>query len=199
MSLAFSLAFAPDPAAARSAGETPGQLRAASGYAESQRLPLFPGSQDCPATAARPAAATAAAAAAASATGARCGVPCARRRRAGGMVTAGSLLDLHPSRLPAPSFPRQPRLGRAWGGGDRLRGGAPEWGLRRGKVRVGASGEERTPPSPGTGLRCAAGLSLPGRHRAPAGELEKGLASRGFRDQKGKKFIFPLGGRERFH
>lgn len=62
-------------------------------------------------------------------------------------------------------------------------------------MRVGASGEERTPPNPGTGLRCAAGLSLPGRLRAPAGELEKGLASRGgggaFRDQKGKSSFFP--------
>lgn len=136
-----------------------------------------PGSEGCAATATRPAAATAAAAAAASAAGARCGVPCALRprRRAGWRGNCGlTPLDLHPSCFPVPSFARQPGLGWAWGGGDRVGGGAPGWGLRKGKVRVGAGGEERTPPRPGTGLRRAAGLSLPGGRALLPGSWRRG-------------------------
>lgn len=100
--------------------------------------------------------------------------------RPGGTATAGSLLDFHPSCFPALSFPRQPGFGRAWGGRRDWRGcarvgaaeGKSEGGRRRGRAHT---------PFPGTGLGCAVGLSLPGRQRAPAGELETALASWGFR------------------
>lgn len=68
------------------------------------------------------------------------------------------------------------------GAGETVWRGCTRGALRRGKVRMGAGREERTPSCPGTGLRCAAGLSHPGRQRA-RGELETGLASWGFRDQ----------------
>ena len=54
--------------------------------------------------------------------------------RPGGTATAGSLLDFHPSRFPAPWFPRQPGLGGAWGGGRQ------GW---RGCARVGGCGGEK--------------------------------------------------------
>lgn len=63
-------------------------------------------------------------------------------------------------------------------------------------MRAGAGGEERTPPCPGTGLRCAVGLSPLGRQRAQAGELGDGAGSWGAQtqplgDQRGEKFISP--------
>lgn len=71
--------------------------------------------------------------------------PCALAAGPGGTAIAGSLLDLHPACFPALSSLRQPGLGRAWGGRDRIGGGTPGWGLRRGKVRVGDSGKNAHP------------------------------------------------------
>lgn len=86
----------------------------------------------------------------------------------GGTAIAGSLLDSIPlaSRRPL-------SLGSRGLAGPEA--GETGWeGVRRAvcggeKARVGAGGEERTPPCLGTGLRCAAGLSLHQRQRTPAG------------------------------
>lgn len=130
------------------------------------------GPEGSAATATRPAAAPAAAAATASAAGvpAESRVPRSRAAGPGGTAIAGSLLDSIPlaSRRPL-------SLGSRGLAGPEA--GETGWeGVRRGrgccggeKARVGAGGEERTPPWLGTGLRCAAGLSLHRRQRTPAG------------------------------
>lgn len=151
------------PGQHESAGETPGQRqqRAASGCGFLRRLLLCSWPRGCAATAARSAAATAAAAAAASAAERPLRSPVRPAPAPQGQWHGDcglTLLDFHPSRFPAPSFPQQPGLGRAWGGGDRVGGGAPGWGLRRGKVRVGACGKSAHPlvlaPASAVRLRC---------------------------------------------
>lgn len=97
-------------------------------------------------------------------------VPRSRAAGPGGTAIAGSLLYsiLLASRRPL-------SLGSRGLAGPEA--GETGWeGVRRGrgccggeKARVGAGGEERTPPCLGTGLRCAAGLSLHRRQRTPAG------------------------------
>lgn len=75
-------------------------------------------------------------------------------------------------------------------------------GTAEGKTEGGRLREERTPPCPGTGLRCAAPLSLPGGSALLPGSWSRGwLLHEGFRGQplrleRGEKFLFPLGGRE---
>lgn len=133
-------------------------------------------------TAVRPAAASAAAAAAASAAGVRCGLPRAWRRGR----RAGVLLRARPVTPIARSLPSEAgaQLGR---GEDTGLQGFTQAETAEGKVRVGAGGEQRTPPCPGTGL--------PARRRALAGDSETWPASPGVhraqlpREEKGVKFL----------
>ncbi|XP_032186025.1 translation initiation factor IF-2-like [Mustela erminea] len=176
-----------------SAGERPGQRqrRATSG---------------CAAPAARPAAATAAAAATASAAGAGSRVRCAlrSRRRAGRVarrLRAHSLTSIPLASRRSLSLGSPGLAGP--GGGEGVGGGAPGWGLRRGKVRAGAGGEERTPPSLAPASAVLLGSSSWGGSALLPGSWRRrwllGVSDASNREIKGGKVHFPLGGRERFN
>lgn len=104
--------------------------------------------------------------------------PCARAAGPGGTASAGSLPDFHPSCFPASSFPRQPGLGRAWGGGDRAGGGAPGSGLRGKREGGRRRGRAHTPLSWHRPLLCGWALPPGAAARACRG-LGEGAGSSG--------------------
>jgi hypothetical protein len=104
------------------------------------------------------------------------------RCRAGARRLRAHSLTCIPPASRRPRSLRLPGLGRAWGE-DAGSEGCDRVGTACGGSEGGAGGRERTPPCPGTGLRCAAGLCFPAAARAcwGLGHRARSLGAQGIR------------------